>query len=103
MAFHEKAGRSQVGFFVFSLDIVFLTRREEASDRRHRKKAGGAAASSLGEWRRVRTVAQQQPNHSGGGRVERKTKQKSKSFQEVRTWRQEREESVAGSFRRHAA
>jgi hypothetical protein len=27
MAFHEKAGRSQVGSFVFSLDIVFLTRR----------------------------------------------------------------------------
>jgi len=26
-AFHEKAGRSQVGSFVFSLDKVFLSRR----------------------------------------------------------------------------
>ena len=56
--------------------------REEASDRRHRKKAGGAAASPVGERRSVRTGAQQQPNHSGGRRIERKTKQKSKPFQE---------------------
>jgi hypothetical protein len=27
IAFHEKAGRSQVGSFVFSLDKVFLSRR----------------------------------------------------------------------------
>jgi hypothetical protein len=27
IAFHEKAGRSQVGSFVFSLDTVFLSRR----------------------------------------------------------------------------
>ena len=50
-------------------------KREEASDRRHRKKAGGAAASPVGERRSVRTVAQQQPNDSGGSRVEQRQKQ----------------------------
>jgi hypothetical protein len=36
----------------------------------------------MGERRSVRTIAQQQPNDSGGSRVERRTKQKSKPFQE---------------------
>jgi hypothetical protein len=31
MPFHEKAGRSQVGSFVFSLDTVFLSRSESES------------------------------------------------------------------------
>ena len=30
------------------------------------EKAGGAAASLVGEWRSVRTIAQQQPNDSYG-------------------------------------
>ena len=54
-------------------------KREEASDRRHRKKAGGVAASPVGERRSVRTVAQQQPNDSGGSRVKQKGKTKIKT------------------------
>jgi len=55
--------------------------RKETSDRGDRKKAG-SVASPVGERRSVRTIAQQQPNDSGGSRVERKTKQKSKPFHE---------------------
>ena len=57
-------------------------KREEASHRGDCEKAGGVAASLVGKWRSVRTIAQQQPNDSCGSRVGRKTKQKSKSFQE---------------------
>jgi Transposase IS116/IS110/IS902 family len=44
-----------------------------------RKKARGAAASPVGERRSVRTVVQQQPNESGGSRVEQKNKTKVKT------------------------
>src|SRR5580693_9154027 len=54
------AVRSQV------IDVLKAQMREEASHRRHRKKAGGAAASLVGERRGVPTIAQQQPNDSGG-------------------------------------
>ena len=57
-------------------------KREEASHRGDREKAGGVAASPVGERRSIRTVAQQQPNDSGGSRVKQKGKTKSKSFQE---------------------
>ena len=53
--------------------------REEASDRGYGKKAGGVVASPVGERRSVRTIAQQQPNDSGDSRIERKTKNKTKT------------------------
>ena len=49
--------------------------REEASHRGDREKAGGVAASPVGERRSVRTVAQQQPNDSGGSRVKQSKRQ----------------------------
>jgi transposase len=33
------------------------------------RKAGGVAASAVGEWRSVRTGAQQSPNSAAGGRI----------------------------------
>jgi transposase len=48
-------------------------KREEASHRGHCEKAGGVAASPVGEWRSVRTDAQQQPNDSSRSRVKTKT------------------------------
>jgi hypothetical protein len=55
---------------------------KEASHCGHGKKAGGAAASPMGEWRSVRTIAQQQPHDGCGSRVRSKRKTKSKSFWE---------------------
>ena len=37
------------------------------------QKAGGVAASPVGEWRSVRTVAQQQPMSDAGGRIKPKS------------------------------
>ena len=46
---------------------------EKAGDYCHGAKVGGVAASAMGEWRSVRTVAQQSPGSDAGGRVKSKS------------------------------
>ena len=53
--------------------------REETSHRGHGAKVSGVAASPVGEWRSLRTVAQQQPESDTGGGIKPKHSSKGKA------------------------